>query len=133
MTNINVNEDDFKKSFPEFSEVENIEFYIMRAQCYVSPNNYGILSDEKRKLAIYLFTAHLLTLQKNIAEGQTAVGLTASASIDRVSVSMVPPPSFGAFEYWLNQTQYGAELLALLEIEFSTPLLLGGSFIRTLL
>lgn len=133
MTNIDVNENEFKNNFPEFNNALNIELYITRAKCYVSPKNYGILSDDKRKLAIYLFTAHLLTLQKCIADGQNAVGLTASASIDRVSVSMVPPPSFGAFEYWLNQTQYGAELLALLQIEFSTPLLLGGSFIRTLL
>jgi len=132
MVNIDINENDFKQCFPEFNEAENVDLCITRAKCYISPKICNNFTEDKHKLAIYLFTAHLLTLQKNIADGFSAAGLTSSASISSVSVSMVPPPSVGAFEYWLNQTQYGAELLALLEIEFPLPLLLGGSFIRTL-
>ena len=124
MTELDITVDDFILNFPEFDGVENIS---------LSPVNYGKLSDESRKLAIYLFAAHLLALQKSIKEGNTSVNMTASASIDKVSVSMVPPPSLGAFEYWLNQTQYGAELLALLSVVLPIPLLLGGSFVRTLL
>ncbi len=133
MTELDITVDDFILNFPEFDGVENISLYLTRAKCYVSPVNYGKLSDESRKLAIYLFAAHLLALQKSIKEGNTSVNMTASASIDKVSVSMVPPPSLGAFEYWLNQTQYGAELLALLSVVLPIPLLLGGSFVRTLL
>ena len=132
MSNVDITKEDFVMSFPEFKEMDNIDIFLIRAKCYITPNDYGNLSGDCRKLAIYLFTAHLLTLQKNITDGQTSVGLTASASIDRVSVSMVPPPSLGAFEYWLNQTQYGAELLALLQSKMPIPLLLGGSFVRTL-
>lgn len=132
MSNVEITKEDFVTSFPEFKEMDNIDIFLIRAKCYISPNDYGNLSGDCRKLAIYLFAAHLLTLQKNIADGQTGAGLTASASIDRVSVSMVPPPSLGAFEYWLNQTQYGAELLALLQSKMPVPLLLGGSFVRTL-
>jgi len=132
MAEVNVTAEEFRESFPEFSDAENIEIYLARTKCYISAEDYGVLSSDCRKLAIYLFTAHLLTLQKNIAEGQTSAGLTASASIDRVSVSMVPPPSLCEFEYWLNQTLYGVELLSLLSSKLPVPMLLGGSFVRTL-
>ncbi len=129
---INLNENDFKLNFPEFKDAENVEFCLERAKCYLSSNGNKFLTGEKYKLALYLFAAHFLVLQKNIAEGQLSAGLPSSASINSVSISMVPPSSSGAFEYWLNQTQYGAELLALLEHEAPVPLLLGGSFVRVL-
>ena len=132
MCETNVTLDEFKKSFPEFVNFENIELYLLRAQCYVTSDKYGILSGDSLKLANYLFTEHLLVLQKNIAQGQYSSGIANTATVDKVSVSMVPPPSLGAFEYWLNQTQYGSELLALLSSKTPLPLLLGGSFVRTL-
>lgn len=131
MTDLAISADDFKKNFPEFESCEDVELYILRAECYVSPNN-SKLDESKCKLAVYLFAAHLLTLQSSIQDGQIQGGITVSSSIDKVSISMVPPPAKGAFEYWLSQTQYGMELLALVESEISTPFLLGGSFIRTL-
>ncbi len=132
MTTIITSKEDFLKNFPEFSNCQEIELYLIRAKCYVSEKDYGNLSAEERKLAIYLLTAHLLTLKKKIEKGQINPGFTSSANIDKVRVSMVPPPSLGAFEFWLNQTPYGGELLALLYAKTPTPLLLGGSFIRTL-
>ena len=131
MTDLAISADDFKKNFPEFESRSDVEFCMLRAECYVSPNN-SRFEAQKRKLAIYLFTAHLLTIQSSIQDGQIQGGITVSSSIDKVSISMVPPPAKGAFEYWLSQTQYGIEFLALLESEISTPFLLGGSFIRTL-
>lgn len=128
----NFDENDFKQYFPEFKDVQNITFCLTRAKCYLPPNNSNLPEGEKYKLAVYLFTAHLLILQKNIADGQVTAGLPSSASINSVSISMVPPSSSGAFEYWMNQTQYGAELLALLEMEVPVPLLFGGSFVRVL-
>ena len=95
-----------------------------RVASYQINDKYGILSGDSLKLAIYLFTAHLLVLQKNIAQGQYSSGIANTATVDKVSVSMVPPPSLGAFEYWLNQTQYGSELLALLSSKTPLPLLL---------
>lgn len=131
MSDCIISADDFKKNFPEFESCEDVELCILRAECYVSPDN-SKLEKSKWKLAVYLFTAHLLTLQSSIRDGQLQGGIVVSSSIDKVSVSMAPPQIKGSFEYWLGQTQYGIELLALLETEVSTPYLHGGSFIRTL-
>ena len=132
MANITTSREDFITMFPEFNDNQEIELYLIRAKCYISDKDYGNLSGDARKLAIYLFTAHLLALKKKIEKGQMSVGFASSANIDKVSVSMVPPPSAGAFEFWLNQTPYGGELVALLYAMMPTPLLVGGIFIRTL-
>lgn len=130
--NVTITVEEFVKQFPEFADNPNNERMLIRAQCFISTVNYGALTDCCRTLAIYLFTAHLLTLQNSIEDGDTTGGIQASASIDKVSISMIPPPSSDQFDFWLNQTQYGAELLVLLSTRIVTPQYVGGSFIRVL-
>ena len=54
----------------------------------------------------------------------SASGVLTSANEGSVSVSFAPPPSRSAWQYWLNQTPYGQQFLAL----FSS-LVLGGFYI----
>lgn len=122
----------FMSQFPEFNNTDSglIEILLNRALCFIKV--YCNAMCECRELAIFLLTAHLLTLQGNIANGDATGGLQASATIDKVSVSNVPPPTSDSFGYWLNQTTYGQQLLALIELNVPTPMYFGGSDVRVL-
>jgi len=130
--------DDFRRFFPEFSEVldEIVTAYMAQAELYISPDEGTILSGNKLKLAICLMAAHLLILSK--ADGLTASqlamgsvgGVELSKSVGNVSTSKAAPPFTDNYTYWLNQTSYGQRFLALLESLFVTPMLTGGEFIR---
>lgn len=134
MSEITVSIDEFYTYFPEFNteEYEAIAVSALaRAQVYVSLSNTGRLTDERRKLAIYLLTAHITTLMYKTQTGEGAVGQVASASVGEVSVSYVQiPTQEDEFEYWLGQTPYGLELLALLNVLSSVPFYYGGSYER---
>lgn len=121
----------FIAQFPEFTGNEYIEAMISRAVNYVDIH-CGCICDKKKQYAIFLLTAHLLTIQGNVSSGETTGGVQTSASIDKVSVSYAPPPYTNGFEYWLSQTPYGQELLALINILIATPDYIGGSFQRVL-
>lgn len=61
-----------------------------------------------------LMTAHLLYLRNKIASGQSA-GAVASASIDKVSVTLAQPSDRGERAMWLAASPYGGQFLALEE------------------
>lgn len=88
------------------------------ATSYVSAENYGALKDSSRQYALNLMTAHLLYLADLIARGASGQVLT-SASEGTVSVSLTPPPAKNQFTWWLNQSPYGQQLLALLRVKGS--------------
>lgn len=103
----------FRASFPAFaSEViypdPTIQSAADSALCFLSSHNCGCDT-----LAWQLATAHLLQLRANAASGTTG-GLVTSASIDKVSVSVTPPPVTDGYSYWLSLSPYGLELMALL-------------------
>lgn len=120
----------FITQFPEFQNATNIVEMINRAKVYFSPCME--VCCDKYQLIIFLMAAHLLALQNNIANGDTAGGLQTGASIDKVSVTVAPPPFSNGFEYYLNQTTYGQQLLALLNLLIASPDYVGGSFQRVL-
>ena len=120
----------FISQFPEFTDNESIDVMISRATNYVDIHCGCICN--KKQYAIFLLAAHLLTIQNNISNGETTGGVQTGASIDKVSVSYAPPPYTNGFEYWLSQTPYGQELLALINILIATPDYVGGSFQRVL-
>ena len=127
-----INSENFISKFPEFLNTDESTIITMldRAVCFIKVY-LGCLC-ECRQLAIFLLTAHLLSLQNAINNGDSAGGLQASATIDKISVSVIPPPSTDSFEYWLNQSTYGQQLLALIELNVPTPMYFGGSFERVL-
>lgn len=120
----------FISQFPEFEGAKNIELYINRALLYISP--YTGLCKDRKQYVVFLLTAHFMALQNNIDNGETSGGLQTGASIDKVSVSIAPPPFSDGFEYWLNQTIYGQTLLAFLDTVAALPAFIGGSFNRVL-
>lgn len=148
MDNIQLTSDMFIAQFPEFApkQLENedgdccccptepidptIDTMIARALNYISP--YSVICGNKKQYVVFLLTAHFLTLQNNIKNGETSGGLETSASIDKVSITITPPPFSDNFEYWLNQTTYGQQLLAFLYLQSAVPNLIGGSFQRVL-
>ncbi len=120
----------FISQFPEFENAVNIEVYINRALLYISP--FSALCRDRKQYAVFLITAHLLALQDNVNNGENTGGLQTSASIDKVSVSVAPPPFSDGFEYWLNQTVYGQQLLGFFNMLATVPNYIGGSFQRVL-
>lgn len=109
----------FRIEFPQFSDPTAfpdalLQGYWNRAICYISPYNYGDLNGACRQEALNLMTAHLAQLAITINGGQLT-GQVQAATVDKVNVALTPPPEVNAWQWWLNQTGYGQELLALLQ------------------
>ena len=117
-------------TFPDATLTQNWN----NATCYVSANNYGDLNGDCRLYALNLMTAHITQLQVIVAAGQTP-GVLQSATIDKITVSYDPPPKPDQWQWWLNQTAYGQQLLALLRANAAAGFYYGGlperSAIRT--
>lgn len=139
MATVTVTTEEFLELFPEFNQAQYepyayaLPIYLSRAQVYLGVH-YGNSSRwdaDKRKLAIYLLTAHLCKLHYDMMTGSATAGQVASASVDGVSVSYVQlPTSDDAWSYWLSLTPWGLELLALLATLTATPFYIGGSMER---
>jgi len=56
-----------------------------------------------------------LALSAKANSGDVA-GVVTAATIDKISVTLMPPPGLNQWQWWLNQTPYGQQLLALLQI-----------------
>lgn len=112
------NEAAFRLQFTAFADQAAypgvmLDSFFDAAGCYVANKNYGWLRGCCNLQALYLMTAHLAALNNLIAGGNTP-GIETQASIDKVSVSMMEPPVTNGWQFWLNQTPYGQQLLALL-------------------
>lgn len=109
-----------------------LQQYWNQAICYISNDNYGYLVDECRRAAINYMLAHILTLSIAALAGTvaTAPGFVNSSSVDRASVSIVPPPGKSQFKWWLNQTTYGQALVALLGAKSAGGFFAGSNFPR---
>ncbi len=121
---------EFRLRFPAFANpmvypTVVLQRYWDMATCYISDLNYGWLHGKCRRLAIDLMLCHLLALNELIAAGQTP-GLVNNATIDKVSVGLVPPPVKTQYQWWLSLTPYGQELLALLQVKSVGGFYIGG-------
>lgn len=121
----------FRSMFPAYSNVTtypdalvtmNWEF----ATEYISADDYGVLSGNSRSRAIYLMTAHIFNLSDIIAGGQVPA-MVSGSSIDKISVSLTPPPITNQLHWWLSLTGYGAQLLALIRMKMAGGFYIGGS------
>jgi hypothetical protein len=131
MTNCpDLTEEIFISEFPEFENADNIELYINRAALYFE--NCTCFLENDKQYMVFLLTAHLLTAQKALNDGDAAGGIQTSASIDKISVGIAQPPFTDGFDYWLNQSKYGQQLLAIINAKMITPKFIGGSFQRIL-
>lgn len=136
MSNVTVTAADFLATFPEFegTSIPLIDSFITQAEAYISTENYGILQNKSRVLAIELMTAHLMTINDRIVKDkQSQAVFVASANIHDVSVSLVPPTNANQYEFWLNLTVYGTRLWALLSTKTPCGFYVAGSPQRVLI
>ena len=130
MTTLTFDVTQFRISFPEFSNPvaypdATLQMYWDTATCYINDEDYGCLSGKCRQHAINLMTAHIAKISTTVNSGGST-GQIQSSSIDKVSVSLTPPPNKDQFSWWLNTTPYGAQLEALLAITIVGGLYIGG-------
>lgn len=114
----------FRSLFPALASTAQygsatVKQYWDVATSYVSDRNggcyFGGMTLAQQTLALNLMTAHLVFLTNTVAAGNTP-GVTIAATIDKISVTLQPPPESNQWQYWLNQSPYGQQLLALLQV-----------------
>lgn len=119
----------FQAQIPQYatSPPESVvAVYWSIATFYVSKVNFGSLHGDARQYAINLCAAHLIYLSNELAAGQVPY-IVQNATIDKISVALVPPPTKTLFQWWLSTSPYGAALLALLQIKSVGGFYIGGS------
>lgn len=123
---------EFRLEFPQF--VNTVTFpdtllqrYFNAAIDYISDVNYGWMGLGSRTLALSLMTAHLADIVIIVNKsGGSVPGLVQSSTIDKVSVSLTPPPLQNQWQWWLSLTPYGQQLLALLQAGSVGGFYIGG-------
>lgn len=114
----------FRGLFPAYASPVTFPDVLLQLQWdlatgYITNNTvvacYDGMRQPQQVNALNLMTAHLLALNIAAASGQPS-GLVQGATIDKVSVQLTPPPEVSQWQWWLNQTPYGQQLLALLQI-----------------
>ena len=121
--------DDFLAEFPEFGDatvfpLQTVTIAGRSAMRFITHSVDGFpLVGSDRVYALFLLTAHILTLAKNasdsIAAGATpSGGLVVKSTVGSVTVEMQKPNTYTQteWEYWLNQTTYGQQLQAYLSV-----------------
>lgn len=107
-----------------------IQAYWNNAINYISNiGNFGAIQGAQRQNAIDLMTAHLMFLSGLAQSGQVP-GLVQTATIDKVSVGLTPPPLPNQFQWWMNLSPYGQMLLAMLQANSVGGWYVGGSPVR---
>jgi len=122
----------FRADFPEFADETvylepALQNSINAASSYISRQNSSYFADENRLRGLELMAAHIYTLSAAMRRGNTQGGITTSSSIGSVSVTLLPPAIKRQFDYWMNQTAYGQQYLALLQSKSPAGLFMGGS------
>lgn len=88
--------------------------------CYCGGMNF-----KQQVQALNLMTAHLLYISGLIVAGKTPV-IVQGAGIDKINVTLEPPPLKNNWQYWLNTSPYGQQLLALLQLAACGGFYIGG-------
>ncbi len=114
----------FRAQFPAFQCTPAIsdltlQAYFDNATQYIS-NRYTSCWQNftlaQRTLALNLMTAHLTSIAQMAYAGDLP-GVVTGATVDKVSVTLEPPPALNQWQYWLQSTPYGQQLLALLQVK----------------
>lgn len=123
----------FRTAYPQFDNLGTypdsvLDGYFDIATVWLSNNTSDncFLNTARLTLALNLLTAHLAALSSMVNAGNQG-GIVQSATIDKVSVNMVPPPiKNNQFAWWINQTPYGAQFYALLTMVMAGGVYVGG-------
>lgn len=119
---------DFKAAFPAFANTANptLEMNFDFATDILSDTAGCGVTDKIQTRYLYLMTAHLTQLSVLIAAGEIGQ-IVNGASIDKVSVTLQPPPERNQWQWWLNQTAYGQQLLSILQAQNAGGFFIGGT------
>jgi hypothetical protein len=125
----------FRIKYPAFSNVSKYSNAFLQqcwdvATCYIHDNDYGSLTGDCLQLALELMTAHIATVSTATNSGQSS-GLVSASSVGDVSVTMTVPTIKSQLQFWLLQTPYGVQLLALLGVKGVGGIYVGGLPERT--
>ena len=133
MSTITLDPAAFRALFPQFADAAKwpdaaLSIQFGAATGYVSADTYGDMPVAARTNALYLMTAHLLALGVIVAQNNYSgqVGVVQGATVDHVQITLAPPPLKSRWQWWLNTTPYGAQLLALLEAQAVGGFYVGG-------
>jgi len=133
MSTITLDPAAFRALFPQFADATKwpdaaLSIQFGAATGYVSADTYGDMPVAARTNALYLMTAHLLALGVIIAQNNYSgqVGVVQGAVVDHVQITLTPPPVKSQWQWWLNTTPYGAQLLGLLDAQAAGGFLVGG-------
>jgi len=124
----------FRLLYPAFANPVTFPDAYLSAQwtaatVYLGKYDGCLLSGDTLQLALNLMTAHLCQINVMLAAGGTTptIGVMVSATVDKVTVSNMPPPASNGWKYWLATTPYGLQLWALLQRASAGGLYIGGS------
>lgn len=120
----------FRAQFPAFTNTTTypdgtLQAYWDTSGNFVANESGWGLTDAQHVLALNLMTAHLAQLATLLANGQTPT-ITSAAGIDKINVTLVPPPTPDQWSYWLNTTVYGMQMLALFDVQSVGGIYVGG-------
>ena len=110
----------FREQYPAFADTTRFPDTVLTAcfnqgVCYIPNKETRCLDGPCLEQALLLLTAHICQLRNDTENGK-GNGIVTSASVGGVSVSVAPPP-FGSsqWDWWLNNSPYGAQLNAFLD------------------
>lgn len=131
-TTLVYNDADFRLQFPFFADMDAYPEQLLTMNFaagtnYISDYNSGFLANGNRQFALYLMTAHLTQLGTFVtANNGSPTTIETQARIDKISVTVAPPPSKNQWQYWLNTTPWGMQLFALLQVASAGGWFVGG-------
>lgn len=111
--------DAFIAQVPQYATIpeDTLQLYWNGAINYVSDiGNFGAVQGTTRQYALNWMTAHLIWIS-NVATANRVPGLVVGATVDKVNVTLAPPPLPNQWQWWLNLSPYGQQLLALLNAQ----------------
>jgi len=120
-----------RAQFPAFANTTTypdalLEAYWDQATNFIDICDYGMLAGKSRVFAINMMACHLIKIAANMQRNKQG-GFVSSSTIDKVSVQKLAPPVANQWQWWLNQTPYGQQLLALLQVHTVGGIYVGGA------
>lgn len=115
----------FLANFPEFDDETKykkakVQGCGLRAMMHITPSAEGMpFFGKYREYGLFLMTAHILAIDEMSGDDSGGLGgMPFKSTVGSVSVESTKPNSFVAddWNFWLSQSRYGRELLALLDV-----------------
>jgi len=127
---IEFNPTDFKAIYTEFANTSDtiLQNYWNMATAYANDDKTGKVG--LKTTILQLYTAHFAKLQEDITDG-TVSNMVTGGGAGAESVSLLPPPAKSEFKWWLNLTNYGQRLNALLHTKAVGGAYIGGGDMQT--